>query len=239
MLDPHEELLTAEEAAVRLGVTRSYLYRLIKRGFLAEAVGIRGGREVKLVPASALARLHAHEGLLVRDVAPQPQPDAVQSPVTDPSLTARPAPCDPTDRSMTAGGQQAVVGDRSATGHWPVSDPQATLLAELREELRNLRDQLANERAARERLETRLHQPASPSDELVTAISRANEVTALVKASDLKQQRILESLLRHQQWGRAKRIAYAVYLGLTAAIGITAAILIYHFATRLNSLIPY
>jgi len=213
MGEPPEELLTAEEAAARLGVTRSYLYRLMKRGVLPEAVGIRNGREVKLIPASALARLDAHEGLLVRDVD-----DAEQRPVSD-------VP------------PRAVSDDRSTTGQSPEPAGYTALLAEMRAELKMLRDQLEQERAARRGLEARLAAPPVPVDEVAAALSRANEVTALVKASEIKQNRILEELLAQRRWGRAKQAAYVAYLVLTTIASIGAILLVFQLAAHLRALI--
>jgi len=208
-----EELLTAEEAAARLGVTRSYLYRLMKRGVLPEAVGIRGGREVKLIPASALARLDAHEGLLVRDLD-----GAGQRPVSD--LPPR-----------------AVSDDRSTTGQSPEALGYTALLAEMRAELRTLRDQLEQERAARRELEGKLAAPPVPVDDVAAALSRANEVTALVKASEIKQNRILEELLAQRRWGRAKQAAYVAYLVLTTVASIGAILLVFQLAAHLRALV--
>lgn len=215
MTETPEELLTADEAAARLGVTRSYLYRLIKRGVLPEAVGIRNGREVKLIPASGLARLRAHEGLLVRDVgAGEPR-----------------------------GGREAEAAPpqadgRSVTGQWPDAADYTTLLNELRAELSSLRDQLAQERAARAALEEQMAKRASiaPAEEVAAVISRANEVTALVKASELKQTRILEELLASRRWGRAQKIAYGVYLALATIASIGAIIFVFQLAAQLKAL---
>lgn len=213
-IEQPEELLTAEEAAARLGVTRSYLYRLMKRGVLPEAVGIRNGREVKLIPASALARLDAHEGLLVRDVD-----GSEQRPVSDVS-------------------PRAVSDDRSPTGQSPEAHGYTALLAELRAELRTLRDQLEQERAARRELEGKLASPpVVPVDDVAAALSRANEVTALVKASEIKQNRILEELLAQRRWGRAKQAAYVAYLVLTTVASIGAIILVFQLAAHLRALI--
>jgi len=221
MSAPSEELLTAEEAAARLRVTRSYLYRLIRRGLLPEAVGIRSGREVKLIPASALERLDAHEGLLVRDVGDQPQAATQSRPFTDPSVTAARR-----TEGSTAG---------SLTGQSPDVGAQLDLISQLRAELGALRQQLAEERAARQQLEAKLGQAEPGSGELASAISRANEVTALIKASDLKQQRLFETLLTRQRWGRAKQIAYFTYLAVTSAAGIAILIWIYKLAAHFQA----
>lgn len=214
MNDEPEELLTADEAAARLNVTRSYLYRLIKRGVVPEAVGIRNGREVKLIPASALARLNAHEGLLVRDVGEteprQPELVTVTSPPAD---------------------------DRSTTGQSSDSVGYALLLRDLRTELEALRQQLAEERAARQGLESQLAKRHAPGEEVAAVISRANEVTALVKASEIKQNRILEELLAERRWGRARKIAYATYLVIATLASIGAVILVFQLAAHLRTLI--
>ena len=213
-IDSVEELLTAEEAAARLNVTRSYLYRLIKRGVLPEAVGIRSGREVKLIPASALARLDAHEGLLVRDVGDVEQSQVIERPVTPPPAV-----------------------DRSATGQ-SAEEPgaYALLLHELRTELQALREQLAAERAARQGLEAQLARRTTPSEEVASVISRANEVTALVKASEIKQSRILEELLAERRWGRGRKIAYAAYLALATLASIGVIIFVLQLAAHLKAL---
>ncbi|HUT37381.1 MAG TPA: helix-turn-helix domain-containing protein [Planctomycetota bacterium] len=215
MLEPGEELLTAEEAAAKLNVTRSYLYRLIKRGVLPEAVGIRNGREVKLIPASALERLDAHEGLLVRDVGAAEPPQVSDRPVAGP-----------------------VTDDRSTTGHSTDEGGYRLLLGELREELRTLREQLAQERAARQGLEAQLAgtRMGNPSEEVAAALSRANEVTALVKASEIKQNRILEELLAERRWGRARKIAYAAYLVLATVASIGAILFVLQLAAQLKAL---
>jgi len=214
MADEPEELLTAEEAAARLNVTRSYLYRLIKRGVLPEAVGIRNGREVKLIPASALERLNAHEGLLVRDVGA----------VEVEGLS---------DRLLTG-----AADDRSATGQSAEGVAPAAVVEELRAELRLLREQLARERAARVELETQLTRAAKsrPTEDVASVISRANEVTALVKASEIKQNRILEELLAERRWGRARKIAYAAYLALATLASIAAIIFVLQLAAQLQAL---
>jgi hypothetical protein len=111
------------------------------------------------------------------------------------------------------------------------------LLSELRAEVRALREQLAAERAARQELQGRLENKAPTSDALVTAISRANEVTALVKASEFKQNRILEELIAQRRWGRAKRIGYAIYLVVMTAVGIAAVILILKMASSFQALL--
>ncbi|MBM4036320.1 MAG: helix-turn-helix domain-containing protein [Planctomycetes bacterium] len=214
--DASEEFLTAEEAAARLNVTRSYLYRLIKRGVLPEAVGIRNGREVKLIPASALGRLNAHEGLLVRDVV-----DGEVAPETD--------------REVSLAGED----DRSAAGQSPDrGGGYVRLLEELRAQVEGLREQLARERRAREELEAQLAARATPAPatDVAAVISRANEVTALVKASEIKQNRILEELIAERRWGRARRIAYAAYLVLAAAASIAALIFILELAAQLKAL---
>jgi len=214
MPEAPEQLLTADEAAARLGITRSYLYRLIKRGVLPEAVGIRNGREVKLIPASALDRLDAHEGLLVRDVGEAERP-------------ATPAP------------ERAAAGDRSVTGQPHEPGAYVALLAEMRAELRSLREELERERTARQELEGQLAQKrhAPPDGEAAAALSRANEVTALVKASEIKQSRILEELLAQRKWGRAKQIAYAAYLVVTTLLGIAAVMLIYQMLAQFRTLL--
>lgn len=223
---PTEEFLTAEEAAERLGVTRSYLYRLIKRGLLPEALGIRGGREVKLIPASALDNLDAAEGLLVRDVGEAP---AGHRPATDRPVTRPP---------------QAPDTATSLTGQSPSTGPEPSLLHDLRSELRALRQQLAEERSARQQLEARLAaQPQSAPEaehdyeQLASAISRANEVTALVKTSELKHQRFFEQLLEQQRWGRAKRLAYIVYLAIASAAGIAIIVWVYKLARHFEALL--
>ncbi len=210
-----EELLTADEAAARLGVTRSYLYRLMKRGVLPEAVGIRSGREVKLIPASALERLNAHEGLLVRDVG-----DVEARAEAEPEVTPPP------------------VDGRSVTGQSPDLGGYALLLSDLRAELRALREQLAQERAARRELEAQVaKQPsAAPTDDVAAVISRANEVTALVKASEIKQNRILEELLASRRWGRGQKIAYGIYLALATIASIGAIIFVFQLAAQLKAL---
>ncbi len=211
--DP-EELLTAEEAAARLNVTRSYLYRLIKRGVVPEAVGIRNGREVKLIPASALERLNAHEGLLVRDVGAG-EAEGVG------------------DRAAAA-----LADDRSAAGQSPGGGMHAAVIEELRAELRLLREQLGRERAARQDLETQLAKAPGgrPTEDVATVIGRANEVTALVKASEIKQNRILEELLAERRWGRARKIAYAAYLALAMLASIAAIIFVLQLAAHLQAL---
>ena len=112
------------------------------------------------------------------------------------------------------------------------------LISELREELRALRHQLTEERAARQELGAKLAAPAPVSDELASALRRTNEVTALVKASEIKQQRFFESLLEDRRWGRAKRIAYFAYLVITSAAGIAAVLWIYKMASHLEALLP-
>jgi len=212
--EPEEELLTAEDAAARLNVTRSYLYRLIKRGVLPEAIGIRNGREVKLIPARALERLDAHEGLLVRDVGA-----GAQRPVTDASVTdPEPQPSEPSRAR-------------------PEASDYALLVSELRAELRALREQLAQERAARQELEGRLATREPAEATVAAVVSRANEVTALVKASEVRQNRILEELLAQRRWGRAKQIAYAVYLVVTTAASIGAIIFVFQMAAHLRALL--
>jgi len=266
MPEPAEALLTAEEAAALLGVTRSYLYRMIKRGIIPEAVGIRNGREVKLIPASALERLNAHEGLLVRDVEAGPptggwQP-AAAAPANAPAAEvpppasrggARPAwgPPQDTGASVThvrpaidanpqtvppaVSSQPGTFG--SLTGQLHDTEAQMMLISELREELRTLRQQLTEERTARQKLEAKLTEPAPVSDELASALRRTNEVTALVKASEIKQQRFFESLLEDRRWGRAKRIAYFTYLVITSVAGIAAVLWIYKMASHLEALL--
>jgi excisionase family DNA binding protein len=215
MPDAAEELLTAEEAAARLNVTRSYLYRLIKRGVVPEAVGIRNGREVKLIPASALARLNAHEGLLVRDVgAPTPEPVS--------------------DRPATG----SVTPARAGEGEPPDTMPYELLLDDLRAELRLLREQLTQEREARRSLEAQLTKAPvrDAGEDVALAISRANEVTALVKASEVKQNRILEELLSERRWGRARKIAYAAYLALATLASIAAILFVLQLANHLQAM---
>lgn len=214
MPDDPEQLLTADEAAARLNVTRSYLYRLMKRGVLPEAVGIRNGREVKLIPASALERLNAHEGLLVRDVG-EVEAEGV------------------TDRLVTP-----ATDDRSATGQSLDGVRYDAVIGELRAELRLLRDQLAQERSARQSLETQLSREATaqPTEDVAAVISRANEVTALVKASEIKQNRILEELLADRRWGRARKIAYAAYLALAMLASIAAIVFVLQLAAHLQAL---
>ena len=214
MPDDPEQLLTADEAAARLNVTRSYLYRLMKRGVLPEAVGIRNGREVKLIPASALERLNAHEGLLVRDVG-EVEAEGV------------------TDRLVTP-----ATDDRSATGQSLDGVRYDAVIGELRAELRLLRDQLAQERSARQSLETQLSREATaqPTEDVAAVISRANEVTALVKASEIKQNRILEELLAERRWGRARKIAYAAYLALAMLASIAAIVFVLQLAAHLQAL---
>jgi len=214
MPDEPEELLTAEEAAARLNVTRSYLYRLMKRGVLPEAVGIRNGREVKLIPASALERLNALEGLLVRDVGAAEAEGVTDRPVSP------------------------VTDDRSATGQSRDDVGYGAVIGELRAELRLLRDQLAQERSARQSLETQLsgQATAQPTEDVAAVISRANEVTALVKASEIKQNRILEELLADRRWGRARKIAYAAYLALAMLASIAAIVFVLQLAAHLQAL---
>jgi hypothetical protein len=171
---------------------------------------------VKLIPATALERLDAAEGLLVRDVGAGERWN-----VSDLAVTA----------AGVAGGAEPV------TGRSPDSDERLLLLSELRAEVRALREQLAAERAARQELQGRLENKAPASDALVTAISRANEVTALVKASEFKQNRILEELIAQRRWGRAKRIGYAIYLVVMTAVGIAAVILILKMASSFQALL--